>query len=274
MRTVLRPWMAMLMALSGLLLVTAGQAQELLRVSGTGSGTGAMQLLARAFMEANPGVRVEVLPATGSGGGIAAVLDGKLDLALSNRPPNDKELARAALKSAQYATTPFLLAVGPTVKTRNLTSAQLAALYAEGAASYPDGQRARPVMRLSDATDTALVKGIAPEVSVAVEAANLRRGMIDAGTDSEAADLIERTPGAFGGSTLALILSEKRALAPLALNGVEPTVQNLEAGRYAFSKKLFYVVLAQAGPNTQKLAGFLKGPQAQRILQETGHSVR
>ena len=44
-------------------------AQEVVRISGTGSGTGGLQLLADAFMREVPNVKVQVLPAIGNSGG-------------------------------------------------------------------------------------------------------------------------------------------------------------------------------------------------------------
>ncbi len=267
-----RIWIAGLTLLLGL--SNACWAQERVRVSGTGSGTGTLQRLAEAFTKEQPGVQVEVQQAIGSSGGIAALLDGRLELALSNRPPNEKELARGPLRVKQYAVTPFVMVVGPGVKLRSLSGAELAALYAPGAAQYPDGQRARAILRLSDAIDTALIKSIGPEVAAAVDGASQRPGMLDAATDSAAADLIERTPGSFGASTLALILSEGRRLTPLTINGVEPNVVNLEAGRYLLSKKLFHISAAQPSAGTQKLIDFIASPSGQRLLAANGHSTK
>ena len=59
---------------AGLGLALAATAGETVRISGTGSGVGGMQLLADAYMSTHPGVKVDVLPALGSGGGISALI--------------------------------------------------------------------------------------------------------------------------------------------------------------------------------------------------------
>jgi phosphate transport system substrate-binding protein len=82
-------------------------ANEPVRISGTGSGTGGMQLVAQAFMQAKPGTQVTVLPALGSAGGISALLAGRIDLAVANRAPNDKE-RQETLDAREYARTPFV----------------------------------------------------------------------------------------------------------------------------------------------------------------------
>jgi phosphate transport system substrate-binding protein len=243
-----------------------------LRIAGTGSGTGGLQLALQAFMHANPGVKGEVLPAIGSSGGIRAVIDGKIEVAVSNRAPNDKELALAPLQSTAYARTPFVVAVHKDLGVAQISREQLAALYGEGAVAFPNGRRARPVLRLADATDTNIMKSISPEVASAIDAASGRRGLLDAATDSETADLIQRTPGAFGPSTLALIESEKRPLVALAIDGVEPSVGNLANGKWKLMKPLHIVTGPQSGALAQRFVAFVRSPECRRLLAAAGHA--
>jgi phosphate transport system substrate-binding protein len=250
---------------------TITSAQERLRITGTGSGTGGMAVLAQAFVRANPGVQIDVSPALGSSGGIRALIDGKIELAVSNREPNDKERAMAPLKFFTYARTPLVIAVHKDLGVTSLTSDQLAALYGEGGAAFPNGKRARPVLRMSDATDTAIVKSISPAVAAAVTAATGRRGMLDGTTDSDTADLLERTPGAVGPSTLALIESEKRPLVALAIDGVAPTLANLSNGQWKLQKPLIMVMAEKAGPVVQQFVAFVQSAEGQRIMAAAGH---
>ena len=259
------------------LLIQSAAAQTVVRSNGTGSGTGGtggMLRLARAFMQAHPNVKVEVQPALGSSGGISALIAGQIELAVSNRPPRDSELARLPMQSTEYARTPVVIAVGRDLGVTALTSTQLAALFAEGAATYPNGQRARPVLRLSDAGATELLKSFSPEVATAVDAASKRRGMLNANTDSEAADLVEHTAGAFALSTLALIDSEKRPLTALAIDRRVPTVANLLDGSYPFYKSLWMVVASNATAQTKLFAGFVQSAPGQAVLRAHGHAPR
>ena len=253
-------------------LAQAAFAQSVVRVSGTGSGTGGMRLLAQAFMQANPAVRIDVQPALGSTGGISALMAGQIELAVSNRPPKLAELATLPLLSIEYARTPFVVAVHKDLGISELTSVQLAALFAEGAATFPNGKRARPVLRLSDDTDTALLKSFGPAVAAAVDAALTRRGMLTADTDSEAADLVERTSGAFAGSTLALIESEKRPLIGLAIDGQGPTVAALADGSYPYFKPLYLIVNPQAALDTKRFAVFVQSAPGRALLRAHGHA--
>jgi phosphate transport system substrate-binding protein len=250
------------------------QAQSLVRINGTGSGTGGMQLLAKAFMAANPDTKVEVQPAIGSTGGISALLAGQIEVAISNRKPKEAELSQQALSSIEYAHTPFVVAVSRELGVTALSTTQLAGLYAEGGVSFPNGKRARPVLRLSDASDTQLLKSLSPEVAKAVDTASQRRGMLSANTDSEAADMLERTSGAFGVSTLALIESEKRPLVALAIDNKVPSVDNLASGAYPHYKALHFIVGADAGPNTKRFVAFVQSTAGKTLLRANGHVPR
>jgi phosphate transport system substrate-binding protein len=247
------------------------------RISGTGSGLGGMHLLAQAFMRANPGTQIEVLPALGTTGGIRALVDSRIDLSISNRAPTEAETAAGALQHKAYARTPFVLAAHRDLGVATLTGAQLVALYHDTTPAFPNGKRARPVLRTSDVTDTRLLKDFVPSLSAALaaalDAAASRKGRLDAANDTECADLIEQTPGAFGPSTLALIATEKRPLVAISIDGVAPTLANLVNGSYPHSKTMHVVQSGKSSATAQRFAAYVASADAQRILQGAGHAA-
>lgn len=269
-----RPLRTLTLFLAGLGLALAAAAAATVRISGTGSGTGGMQLMADAFMRAHPDVKVEVVRAVGSSGGISALVAGKLELAVSNRPPNAKESAQAALTAVEYARTPFVVAVHRNLGLSSLSEAEFSALFAPGAATFPSGARVRPVFRLADATDTLLLKSIVPAAARAIDEASTRRGMLSADTDSDAVELIETVPGAIGTTTLAQITSERRPLVALAIGNKVPSLANLAAGHYPHFKSLYLVTTATAAPAIQRFVAFVSTPAAQALLRAHGHLPR
>ena len=95
--------------------------------------------------------------------------------------------------------------------------------------------------------------------------------MLDGTTDSNTADLLERTPGAFGPSTLALIESERRPLVALAIDGVEPSLANLVNGQWKLQKPLIMVMRENPRPQAQLLVEFVKSVEGRRIMAAAGH---
>jgi phosphate transport system substrate-binding protein len=263
-----------------------------LRVSGTGSATGGMALLAARFGAMPDGHEVIIPPAYGSAGGIAAVIEGLLEVAVSNRPPSPQEVARATvarpvvqgaghvprgkgpLVATEYARTPFVIAVHRDLGVTALDDAQFTALYAPGRAAFPNGQRARPVLREPEDIDTRLVGLLVPAAGAALRQALKRSGMLRAATDTDAVDLIEKVPGAFGGSTLAQLLSERRPLVALTIGGREPTLDALQAGRYPLHKPLFIVTRAEPTVDARRFVDFVLSDAGQSLLEAHGHLPR
>ena len=263
----LAPWQRALAATP-----SPASANTTLRITGTASGTGGLALLAAAYKRAHPEVQVEVLPATGSAGGIRAVIDGRAELAVSHRAPTVAERARAPLEALPYSRTPFVLAVHRGLGIERIGVAELAALYRDEAPSFRNGRRARAVLHLADTMDTELLRSISPAVAAGLEQAAGRCGTLDAATDAHCADLIERTPGAFGPLTLSLIDSEMRPLEPLAIEGFPPpTPENVTSGRYPWSKPLLLVHAGEPAAQVSAFVDFACSQGARRMLAQTGY---
>lgn len=249
-------------------------AAEDVRVGGTGSGVGGMRLVAEAFARQAGAPRVEVFPAFGSAGGIAALIEGRLDVAVSNRPPNATESQRGTFRVVEYARTPFVMAVHRSLGVQAMTGEQFAALYAEGAAVYPNGQRARPVLRLPEEIDSKLVAALVPAAGPLHESAQARKGMLRAATDAEAAEMVEKVPGAIAASTLAQIESERRPLVALTIDGRVPSTAALASGQYPHFKPLVLIVRANADTRTSRFIDFLLSEAGQAVLAAHGHLPR
>ena len=194
--------------------------EEVLRIGGTGAALGSIQLLARAFEKSYPGIRVEIiLQSLGSSGGIKAVSKGAIDIGLSARPLKDEE-HKMDLTLIEYARTPFILVARKDVNISGLSTEEIVKIYSAEKVTWPGGERIRLILRPVTETDTLLVKKISPELSSAVDIAFSREGRVIAMTDQECLDIIEKTPGGFGFSTLTQVLSEKRPLKILSFNGI------------------------------------------------------
>ena len=244
---------------------------ETIRISGTGGAIGTMRTLGEAFHMTDPGIRVDILPGMGSSGSVRAVMAGRLDIGLSARALSGEERAQGLVET-RYARTPFVFAVNPDLKMTGLTPEGLAAIYA-GKRDWENGKRIRLVLRPREDTDIPALKGISPAMSAAVDIALRRRGMIVATTDHDAVDTIERVPGAFGGTTLALLLSEKRALRILSLDGIPPSVRAMADRSYPGSKTFFMVTKNNPPPAVRRFVDFVRSPAGSAILAENGQEA-
>ncbi|GAB4388632.1 MAG: phosphate ABC transporter substrate-binding protein [Thermodesulfovibrionales bacterium] len=271
----LRPLFALLAAalLAAPSVAPAGELAGTVRIGGTGSALRAVAEVARAFERENPGAAVIVVPNLGSAGGVKAVLEGAIDLGLSGRPLNEAE-ARAGLTAREYARTPFVFAVSRETRGMGLTLRDLARIYGGELTAWPDGVPIRLVLRPREDSDTAFLRGLSPAMEAAVKAAHSRKGMLMAVTDQESASLTEKVKGALGTTTLALIISENRALHPLPVGGAEPSVEALADGSYPYYKTLFLITGREMTPAARAFYDFVFSAQGRAILERNGHLAR
>ncbi len=253
-----------------LLLAATARAEDVVRASGTGSALGMLRRLSAAFARASPGDRLRILPSVGSGGAISAVANGALDVGISGRPLAGAEQA-LGIEATPYARTPFLFAVGPRTGTRDVGAEDLVRMYRGERTAWPNGERVRLVMRPRTDVDNALLRGISPELSAALDVALARPGLLVALTNQECDDILSRTPGAIGPTSLTQVVTEQEQVEPLAWNGVAPTVANLASGAYPLAKTFFVVTRTPPPPPVARFVAFLRSAEASRILEETGN---
>lgn len=265
---------AALFAAAVLALCGAGSVRaEEIKIGGNGGALATMQLLAQAYAKNHPETKITVLPSLGSSGGIKAVLSGAIQIAVSSRPLSDVEIKQGAVE-IEYARTPFVFATSVTNKITGLTVPELVDIYNGKTDKWPDGIKIRLVLRPIGDSDSEMIKGISSEMREAKSRAEQRKGMLFTVTDHETADNIENVPGALGPSTLAQLLSEKRALKALKLNGVEPSTKSIADGSYPLYKRLFIVTSPRTPPSAQQFAAFVRSAPGREILRQTGHWVQ
>lgn len=243
---------------------------ETVRIAGTGSALGNMRLLADAFHATGTSIQISVLPAIGSGGGIKAAIAGAAEIAVISRPVTAEEQARGA-SAMEYARTPLVFATWPGNPIDGVTLAELADMYAGTRAQWATRTPVRLVLRPAADVDTQIMAGLSPALRDAVALAGKRPGMIVADADSDAANLIERTEGSFGATALGLVLSERRNLKVLKLDGVAPSAKALADERYGLQKRLYLVTVPRSGPAAREFVAFVQSRTGRAILERTGH---
>ena len=262
----------------GLLVMTAvfalspipGQAGGL-TLGGSGADLETMKVLGEAFVKANPGITVEVLPSLGSGGGVKAVLAGAIDLALTSRLLNDKERAAGARETA-YATTLTVFITGQNNALTDLTSAGLIEIYGGTRTTWADGSLIRLVLRPESESEAMLVMTRLPGLEDPYRQALARKGVIVTFTDQENIEKISQVEGSLGtGSLFAILLTEGVNLKALSLNGVAPAPAAVVEGSYPLTRQLFFVTGPDYGDLVARFISFVRSAEGTAILERTGH---
>lgn len=241
---------------------------ETLRIGGTGSATALMERLGAAFEAKETDTTVDVIRGLGSSGGIAAVQDNVLDLAISARPLKPAETGLTAIVAVH---TPYGL-VSSNPKPGNIAKTDVASFYAEPAATWPDGTPVRVILRPRSESDTALLGEAFPEMAAAIEMVRARIDVPVAATDQDNLELASTIDGSLVGTSLTQMATENyhSQLRFLTIDGAEPTLENLESGAYPYFKPYSFVFADQPAPIVQRFMEFIETSEGENLLREAG----
>lgn len=249
-------------------LIASPASAETLRMGGVGSSAAMLPPLFAAFDRGGEN-HLEVIPALGSSGGLRAVADGVLDIAVSGRALKADEKARG-LTEALAVRTPFVL-VTSRLNPAGLKSADIAELYRSPKLMWPDGSPIRIILRPVSDSDTPILSGAFPGMPAALEQARKRGEIPVAATDQDNADMAEQTPGSLASSTLTQVRMEQRKLHFIQIDGVEPSLENFERGAYPFAKPLYFVLPAKKTPLAARFLAFLVTSEGRAALRATAN---
>ena len=255
---------------AALALAAVGAHADSIKIGGTGTGLGTMKLLVQEFKKSRPDAQLVVTSSLGSTGAIRAVLAGAVDIGISSRPVTAEENRQGASARA-YARTPFVIATGAKNDSAGLTLDELVQIYSGKVTRWPDGSPIRLVVRPDSDADTIVMRAFSAEMSGAITAALARKGLRMADTDQDNADALEKLPGSLGTATLTQIMAESRAIRPLTLDGVAPTLQSLAAGRYRYFKTLHLVTGRNPSPLARDFVAYIRSPAGQAVLAGSGN---
>ena len=240
-----------------------------LRVGGTGGPLSALRQLGVAFSADHPGLTLRVLPSMGSCGGIRALLDGALDVAVTARPLNAGERTQATLVEIPFARTPVALVTShPEAAGLSLDAA--IHMLIDPQATWPDGTPVRVILRPEKESDYRAIEAALPDLHRAFRDTGQRPDVPVAADDQMNAELAEMMQGSLTVATLLQVQSEGLSLRVLPIDGVAPTLPNLDAGLYPAGKTFFLVVRRNADDVVQEFVDFLRSRDAAARLRRLG----
>lgn len=265
---------AMLAGCNGSPAVPGGQdSLTRLRVSGSGTCLPLLRILAAEQPDSH--VRLVFLPGLHSGGGIKGATQGSLDIGAVSRNLTDSERA-AGLKVTWLSKDGLVVAVNQSVGNigiKALTTAQVKDIYAGKYKNWKElgadkdlgivvldrheDESAKIIMRT-------YVFGSQDEFKVDPRSVNLYY-------ESDMVDALQTTTGAIGYFSLGYALSQGVPVKLLALDGVEPTVENVQSGEYKIVRPLGVVTKTDAPKAVEDFISWATGPEARRIMTQKGY---
>ncbi len=266
MRTKTSSWLAAGLMMAALLISPAFAGT--MAMGGTGGVTEPLRVIGQRFSALSGGGVVDVVPGLGSGGAISAAADGVLQVAVSGRPLTAVEAARG-LTVTSVVCTPYVLATSRP-EPASLDRGAIAALYAQTAPRWADGQPVRIVLRPRGESDNDVLFRSFPGVEQAVQQARQRDSVPVAATDQENADMAEQIPGSLVGTTYAQMITERRSLRMMAINGVPPDLDAYQSNRYPIGKPLYIIIKRDQAPEVTRFLDFLRSADGLAVMRQVG----
>ncbi len=236
-------------------------------IAGSGSNLPVTRALAIAY-EADGGDAPVVHTSIGSGGGIRALRDGAIDIALISRPLKAEERA-AGLVAVPYARAPVMFAVHTSVTDRNLRSGNILGIYGGEQPMWNDGTSLVVLQREPGDSSHAVVARFVPGFQEINERAYQEQRWRVIYSDAAMDDAIATTEGGIGlvGSGS---LPDNLPIRALALDGVEPTVANVADGSYPLFKDLAFVTRGEPEGRIAELIRFALSPAGRAVIEAHG----
>ena len=238
-----------------------------LHVAGSGSCVPLARMLAGAAMP-QLDVSPEVHASIGSGGGLRALRDGAIDVALVSRPLSEDERL-AGLVYTPFARIPVVVAAGLDVPDRSVTIPRLEALFGGAEDRWDNGEKVVVLLREAGDSSHRVVDAAAPGFVEATDRSRGRGNVRVLYHDGAMQVALANTPGALGlhGNGVDPSLAGFRSL---AVEGVDPTGTNVESGRYPFVKELAFVTDGAPAGAAKTFVEFALSSDGRALLRVRG----
>ncbi len=244
-----------------------GPRSSWLRVAGSGSNVVLFRQVVAACQLAElgphvPAVRVE--EGIGSGGGMRALGEGVIDVALVSRPLKPDE-QRPDRHVQPYARSAVVVATHPDVRQLSITTEDLAKMWMGQTAQWATGTSAHVLLREPGDSSHAVLLAKRP-VLVAAEQQARRLGQEVMYHDRTMHAALQAIPGAVGLVDWSAVSAEALPLHGLALDGVAPTLAHLRDGTYPIVKELSLVYDGTPSADVAWLLRCVASPQARQTV--------
>ncbi|MDY5869945.1 MAG: phosphate ABC transporter substrate-binding protein [Lachnospiraceae bacterium] len=240
-------------------------------ISGTVSmaGSTSMEKLANAvaesFMAKYPEVTVTA-EFTGSSAGIESVTAGSVDIGNSSRALKDEEKAAGVVENI-VAIDGIAVIVDPANTVKDLTKDQLISIYTGETKNWSElGGEDAPIVVVGREAGSG-TRGAFEEL-LKIEDACAYASELDS-TGAVIAK-IASTPGAIGYASLDAVNDTVKAV---ALEGVEPTVENIKAGNYFLSRPFVMATkgeIKEQSAAVQELFAYLASDEGKEVIKGVG----
>jgi phosphate transport system substrate-binding protein len=246
----------------------------------TVKGSDTMVLLgqrwAEQFMKTHPGAKLQVTGG-GSGTGIAALINGTTDIAMSSRPIKEAEQQQARQRDPNgpveipVARDGITFYVHESNPVDTLTIAQLKDIYLGDVTRWKDlGGRDAPIVPYSRENSSGTYSFVKDEVLGGEDFTPRALTLPGTAAVVHAVSLDPNGIG-YGGSAYARGVKEVKVKKDAQAEAFAPTPENIRSGAYPLSRRLFFYLPREASGIDKDFIDYALSPEGQKIVLEVGY---
>lgn len=228
------------------------------------------QRAAEAFMDIHEDISISVRGG-GSGVGIAALIDGRCDIADASRPIKTEEIKIAREKGVNpkahiIARDGMAVVVNPENSIDSITIDELKKIYTGKIENWKElGGIDKSIVIISRDFSSGTFE-VFKELVLGGE--KVKDGALMLASNKAVATTVSNTPDAIGYIGLGYLSD---AVKPLKVNGVEPTEEKVKKGEYKLARPLFMYTDGETEGVIRSFLDFVFSPQGQKIAKEVGY---
>jgi phosphate transport system substrate-binding protein len=240
-----------------------GRQEGRIRIVGSTSVFPFVEMLAEAYEEMKPGVRVDV-QAGGSTVGIVSVRDGICDIGTSSRELRDAE--KNGVTIIEIARDGIAVIVHPSNKLDSLTKKQIRDIYAGKITNWKGLGGDDASIAFVTREEGSGTRGAFDEI-VMGEGTRISPSGLVQDSNGSIREAVATSPHAIGYISLALVNQKVRAI---KVDGAAPTHENLVEGKYPVVRPFLFLVKGQPKGQVKEFIDFVLGPKGQEVLKKEG----
>jgi phosphate transport system substrate-binding protein len=235
-----------------------------IRISGGTAHIPVMKAAAERIMRAHPDIHISIAGG-GSGVGIKQVGEGLVDIGNSGRAPTEAEVSKYGLKLFQWAIDGVGVVVNPQNPVQSLTTAQLKKVYAGKISNWQQLGGTDKDINLYTRNEASGTRAVfwkkALDKSDISPAANV------VPSNGAMKTAVANDPWGIGFVSVGHI---DATVAPVALDGVRPTLDTVRQGTYKVARGLYSNTKGSPTGLTKKFIEYLLSPEGQQLAVQKG----
>ncbi|HHV24254.1 MAG: PstS family phosphate ABC transporter substrate-binding protein [Methanosarcina sp.] len=232
------------------------------------------QAEAEEFMNENPGKSVTVTGG-GSGVGIAALIDGEVDIATASREMKKEEIEAARVNGINpvehaVAYDGISVIVNPRNPVSELSFGQLRGIYNGSIKNWNEvGGEDRPIVAISRDSSSGTYEYFKEEV---LHGDEFRPDALTQPASGGVMGEASQNPNAVGYIGVAYLDENVKALNLDEGNGsVAPSLENITSGTYPLSRPLYFYTNGEPSGLTKEFINFVMSEKGQNLVSEVGY---